>query len=67
MSQRSQPIAIITGASSGIGAASALALAAAGWRVVLVARRADRLEELAASIIDVGGEAMVEAVPMVMQ
>ena len=62
MSQRSQPIAIITGASSGIGAASALALAAAGWRVVLVARRADRLEELAASIIDVGGEAMVEAV-----
>lgn len=54
-------IAVITGASSGIGAATALALADIGWRVVLVARRADRLEELSASIQDDGGESMIEA------
>jgi len=56
-----QSIAVITGASSGIGAASASTLARNGWRVVLVARRADRLNELAAAIADGGGEAMVEA------
>ena len=60
MTETSQPIAVITGASSGIGAASALALARTGWRVVLVARRVDRLHELAASIGVAGGEAMVE-------
>ncbi len=54
-------IAVITGASSGIGAASALTLSNIGWRVVLVARRADRLEEVATTIRDAGGEAMVEA------
>lgn len=50
--------AIVTGASSGIGAATAAALAAAGHPVVLGARRVDRLEDLAAKIRADGGEAL---------
>lgn len=44
----SSPVALVTGASSGIGEASAIALAAEGWTVVGAARRLDRLEPLRA-------------------
>jgi NADP-dependent 3-hydroxy acid dehydrogenase YdfG len=51
------PVAVITGASSGIGAATAVKLAEAGYRVILAARRAARISELAGQIREKGGEA----------
>jgi len=51
-------VAIVTGASSGIGQSTARTLAAAGATVAIVARRADRLEELAAAIRAEGGAAL---------
>ena len=41
-------VAVITGAGSGIGAASAKALAAKGWRVALIGRRIEPLKAVAA-------------------
>jgi NADP-dependent 3-hydroxy acid dehydrogenase YdfG len=52
-------VAVVTGASSGIGAASALALARQGAAVALLARRVDRLDEVKDSIIAEGGTALV--------
>jgi len=51
-------VALVTGASSGIGQAAAHALAARGAAVALVARRSDRLQELAHDIADAGGSAL---------
>src|SRR5215469_15468103 len=53
------PTAVVTGASSGIGAATALRLAEAGYRVVVTARREDRLADLAQRIKDAGGSVEV--------
>jgi NADP-dependent 3-hydroxy acid dehydrogenase YdfG len=50
--------ALVTGASSGIGRGAAVALAEAGARVALVARRAGRLKDLAAQIEASGGQAL---------
>jgi short-subunit dehydrogenase len=61
-------VAVITGGSSGIGAAVARRLAARGWRCVLLARGAERLERVAAEVdgeaeqCDVGDRAQVEDV-----
>jgi NAD(P)-dependent dehydrogenase (short-subunit alcohol dehydrogenase family) len=50
-------IAPVTGAGSGIGKASALALAQAGWTLVLAGRRAETLDEVAREIAAAGGQA----------
>ena len=55
-------VVIITGASSGIGAATARRLGADGWHVVAAARRADRLRDLVADIRAAGGSASAAAV-----
>ena len=54
-------VVVVTGASSGIGEACALAFAGKGAKVVLAARRAERLEALVAKIVAMGGEALAVA------
>jgi len=51
-------VVMVTGASSGIGEATGLAFTRAGAKLVLAARRSDRLQQLAARIRDEGGEAL---------
>lgn len=58
MSNLAKKVAIVTGASSGIGEATAIDLAESGARVVLAARREDRLSQLEKRIKDSGGEAI---------
>jgi NADP-dependent 3-hydroxy acid dehydrogenase YdfG len=53
-------IAIVTGASSGIGEATALALAKSGAKVAIGARRVDRLQSVKSKIEEIGGEVFMQ-------
>ena len=53
------PVALVTGASSGLGRGLAVRLAREGWAVALAARREARLEEVAGDIRDCDGLASV--------
>ena len=57
-------VALVTGASSGLGERFARVLAACGAKVALAARRTDRLEAIAADITESGGTAMPIALDM---
>ena len=55
-----QRLAVVTGGSSGIGAATAAALASAGWKVVIVARGAEALHSVRDRLADAGGDVVAE-------
>ena len=55
---KNEKIAIVTGAGTGVGKASSLALAADGWKIVLAGRRQKLLEETASAIEASGGKAI---------
>lgn len=57
MSNLENTVTIITGASSGIGAATALKLASKGSKIVMAARNEEKLQKLVSQIKDAGGEA----------
>ena len=57
MSER--PVALVTGASRGIGAATCVELARRGYNITLVARTASDLENVAGQVKDAGGEALI--------
>ncbi len=61
MPELPRKIALVTGAGSGIGAASSVALAQAGFSLVLAGRRRDPLDQVATAIGDRGGEAIAVA------
>ena len=60
-------IALITGASRGIGRACALEMSKAGYRVALAARQTEKLEEVAGEIRAAGGEAFVVSLDLASQ
>src|SRR5436305_1157906 len=59
-----EKVALISGGSSGLGRAFALALAREGARVFLLARREEKLREVVREIADLGGEAAYHVVDM---
>jgi short-subunit dehydrogenase len=65
MSKLEDKVVLITGASSGFGEEAALLFAKEGCKVVLAARRIDRLQNLAANIQNLGGEAIAIPVDLV--
>ena len=55
-----QRLAVVTGGSSGIGAATAAALASDGWKVVIVARGAEALHSVRDRLVSAGGDVVAE-------